>query len=169
MWQRLMKYGSSKLTVINCLLVNFLTALLVSCSDFNIEALNGDDEELLRYLSEGGSPNRWVSFSNPYFADGQTVERALIVVAAISGQAKAVQILIDHDVNLDAKENRFAICPAAALGHYEVVRTLVAVGVTTSVVPCGKNGNHSPESIASQNGHGAIVRLLRQTNPSRYE
>ncbi len=138
-------------------------ALLIGCSKPIAQAItNGDVQRLEELLREGANANAVMSFSHPRFAGGRAVKRTLLVAAAVQGDPRMVDVLVRNGANPRRSGNDFAICPAAAFGHVDVVRILLEAGASQSPSRmCGKNRNHSPLSIAQAGGHTAVVELLQ--------
>ena len=144
-------------------LILLCAALMSGCSDPIAQAVaRGDVEHLEALLREGADANAVVSFSHPRFAGGRTVRRTLLVAAAVHGDPRVVDVLVRNGANPRRSGNDFAICPAAAFGHVDVLRILLEAGASQNPSrKCGKNSNHSPLSIAQAGGHTAVVELLQ--------
>ncbi len=143
-------------------LIILCAVLLTGCSNPLAEALaEGDVEQLEALLHEGADANAVISFSHPDFAAGRTVRRTLLVAAAVYGNPRVVDVLVRNGATPTLSGNDFAICAAAAFGHAAVVRILLEAGASPSPSrKCGKDGSHSPLSIARAGGHAAVVELL---------
>ena len=150
--------------------VIFLYAVLsTGCSDPIAQAVAESDVELLEaLLRQGADANAEMSFSYPEFAGGRTKKRTLLVVAAVHGDAQIVEVLVQNGASPVLSGNDFAICPAAAFGHEAVVQILLQAGASPNPSRrCGKNGSHTPVSIARKRGHAAVVELLLEAGANR--
>ena len=150
-------------------LILLYAILLTGCSDPIAQAVaKGDVERLETLLREGGDANAVMSFSHPQFAGGRTVRRTLLVAAAVHGDPRVVDVLVRNGAHPVLSGNDFAICPAAALGHEAVVRILLEAGASPSRSwKCGKDGSHTPLSIALENGHVAVAEMIQSAGSTQ--
>ena len=88
----------------------------------------------------------------PMFDDDS--KEAALVYAVEVGNARVLQILLEHGIDPSAQDN-FAIKSASEEGHTDVVRLLVG---QNNINPSA-NDNYAIR-VASQEGHTDIVRLL---------
>ncbi len=89
-------------------------------------------------------------------------------MTAVHGHTAVVELLIGHGAALTHPHNEFAICPAAALGHVEIVVIFLRAGISANPQrKCGPNGDMSPVQIAEARGHSEIVRVLLAAGATR--
>ncbi|KAK0666772.1 ankyrin repeat-containing domain protein [Cercophora samala] len=87
--------------------------------------------------------------------------------AAAMGYAAVVEVLLQQNINLDARrrKDRSPLQAAALAGQAEVVRLLLARGASHAI-PCKRYG--TPLAAAAEKGHRKVVEVLLQAgaNPS---
>jgi len=137
--------------------------VLAGCSDQLTSAVvSGDVDAVQTLLDDGAHPDAFISFRHPKFAGGNKVRRRLLVAAAVHGHTDVAELLIGSGATLSHPHNEFAICPAAALGHVDMVILLIQVGVPPNPRrKCGERGDKTPLQIAEARGHFDITRVLR--------
>ena len=84
-------------------------------------------------------------------------------VAAQTGSADAVELLVAAGADLDAPRNTGATpCLIAAMhGHTKALKALIAGGADVSKsTGSPQDDDMSPAEYAAQNGHGACLKLL---------
>ena len=142
---------------------------LSGCGDDVSDVIsNGDVTRLEELIAEGLDPNSDVSFQHNRFAGGKRLRRSLLVAASVFGQVDIVYLLLDSGVDLADPHNAFAICPAVAFGHKEIVQALIASGVNVNPAQkCGRHGDRSPLDFAEARGDSDLVRMLKEAGAFR--
>ncbi len=138
--------------------------ILAGCGDrLTTAVISGDAETLRKLLDDGADPDEIISFRHPNFAGGRVVRRRLLVAAAVHGHTAVAEMLIGGGATLSHPQNEFAICPAAALGHIDIVYLFIRAGIpATPRRKCGLHSDATPIQIAEARGHSEIVQILRR-------
>ncbi len=141
-----------------------LGVALSGCGDgLSSAVISGDVAALRELLDDGADPDEVISFRHPNFAGGRVVRRRVLVAAAVHGNLAVAEMLIGGGATLSHPQNEFAICPAAALGHADIVQLFMRAGIpATPRRKCGLHRDATPIQIAQARGHSEIVQILRR-------
>ncbi|KIE00668.1 Ankyrin repeat-containing domain protein, partial [Metarhizium majus ARSEF 297] len=94
-------------------------------------------------------------------------------LATESGKSLSVQLLLEHDANVDAATStgETALHIAASLGHVEVMRKLLAARAEDYRLCRGNKNGRNVLTLAVQKGHTSIVEMLLETgiNPKKIQ
>ncbi|MGX6960516.1 MAG: ankyrin repeat domain-containing protein [Rickettsia endosymbiont of Pentastiridius leporinus] len=82
-----------------------------------------------------------------------------LLIAALQGQQRVVEILLNHgvDVNMSDKTGKTPLFFATKNGHNEVVKTLLEHGANVDML---NKAGVTPLFFAAQNGHNEVVKTL---------